>query len=198
MKQVYEQLSSLDSYDIVFVCGLYKSGTSLLTTILETKEEPFYNPAQQTNPFGEAVSRDGGNYRTRECHLLFRLNKLLIRSANNQYNAIHSITSYLNNYPKPMVLKDPQLLITLPYWLEGTLSSCYKTVVAFTARDKRQLQISWKKAPFTGRVLNKNGQAIQILLDYQQKQQNLCISLSIDYQEFAFNDLIKLVSNDHS
>lgn len=191
MKRIYEQLSSLDRYDVVFVCGLYKSGTSLLTTILETKEKPFYNPAQQTNPSGEAIARDGGHYQTRECSRLFRTNKLLIRSAFQQYNALRTIADYLNRYRKPLVLKDPQLLISLPYWLEGALYCNYKPAVAFTCRDEHQIAYSWKEAPFTKHVLHNNSQAIRILLDKQTQQKRFCTKSSTAHQDFYFDDLIE-------
>lgn len=157
--------------DVLFVCGIYKSGTSLAVHLAE--KVGYINIAKQTNPhergFGVSVAR----YNTNECGILRRINEKLLPSARDKINVwdalerranpktlteanFRMILEYLSCTPKPLVLKDIRFIYTLPIWLRACkmLGLSYRLV--FTHRNQDSLIEAWEHAPFTREILCKS------------------------------------------
>lgn len=183
-------------YDVVMVCGLYKSGTSMTAKLLEDIFG-FYNPAHYTNPHGKAIGRNGDLYSTRECNILFKINEALMNgnSLDSQNNSL--LSAYLLNWPRPFVLKDPKLVYTLPLWLDAAHSQGLKCLVTFTNRSADELMTSWQKAQYTGGLLARNSEAMDTMLAEQARLIEHCKALGlenilIDFEEVK--DLCKTLN----
>jgi hypothetical protein len=150
--------SPVPAVDVAIVCGMYKSGTSLLTALLE--KCLFTEPSRLTNPrergFGTRMTR----YLTRECGLVRQINHDILRQARSAdlicRDHLHLRTStwlnvrdYLTMWHIPIVIKDPQFVFTLQVWLEAAKDTHKRAWVFFVWRRSRQLRRAWKSAPFT-------------------------------------------------
>jgi hypothetical protein len=188
-----EKLDFLNQYDIALVCGLYKSGTSLTTTLLE-EYNGFFNPANIHSKHNKGLGRDGEAYLTKECDILFRINHSLVRDSHFQLNYRQPIKAYLQDWAKPFVIKDPRLVFTLPYWLEVIKELGMKAVVLFTDRQKEELMKSWQKAPFTSSLLKTNPASMDIMLHQQGIQMEMCQSSAVPHICLKFEELKRLKS----
>jgi hypothetical protein len=141
----------LDGYDVILVCGLYKTGTSLLTEIIENSFS-FKNPASKTNPYGMTIGVTTPRYYTRECLVLRRLNAHLMLGKKNSID----IKAYLTNLEKPTVIKDGQFCFTLSLWQDVLNSLDYKVLTLFTCRNKKDIIHSWDNARHRNGLLKGN------------------------------------------
>ena len=172
--------------DVLFVCGMYKSGTSLAVHLAE--KEGYRNIAKETNPhergFGISVTR----YNTNECGLLRGINEKLLPSARDKFNVLvalersanpkmptatnfRKILEYLSCVPRPVVLKDIRFIYTLPIWLRACKMLGLTYRVAFTHRDQDSLIEAWEHAPFTREILCRSLiRNLQSLLDLRVQE----------------------------
>jgi hypothetical protein len=67
--------------------------------------------------------------------------------------AISKARDYLMLWSRSLVLKDPQLLYALPFWLEAARRSGKRPTVYFATRAFRDLEEAWRAAPFTKPLL---------------------------------------------
>lgn len=174
--------------DVLFVCGMYKSGTSLAVHMAE--KAGYRNIAKETNPhergFGISVTR----YNTNECGLLRGINERLLPSASDKFNAwvalalersanprtlseanFRMILEYLSRVPKPVVLKDIRFIYTLSIWLRACKMLRLTYRVAFTHRNQDSLIEAWEHAPFTKDILCRSHiRNLQYLLDLRVQE----------------------------
>lgn len=172
---------------VVFVCGLYKSGTSLTSKILE---DFFYNPAKETNPLGFGQARTGEAYKTNECNLLFEINKKIMNSnyCSNEYDEL--MESYILEWKQPIILKDPHFVFTIRKWLRVVNKLSLKFCVIFTNRNSNELYLSWKKAPFTSKLLIRNSIILKKMEFLNSSNVKFCQNNSIEHHIFEFDWLV--------
>lgn len=177
----------ITEYDLLMVCGLYKSGTSLISTIVE-KRTDFFNPANENNQLGRALGRNGDFYTTKECNILFDINKMILQDE-KYLDTDKMLSAYLRSWRMPLILKDPKFVFTLPLWVSAARETNIKTIVLFTHRDYDQLKRSWKNAPFTSLLLEENVDAIDVMLKEQMIQQDYCEKNQVPVIHFTFEEL---------
>lgn len=172
--------------DVLFVCGMYKSGTSLAVHLAE--KEGYRNIAKETNPHERGFGLSVARYNTNECVILRRINEKLLPSARDKFNALVALESnanmktptetnfrmilkYLTCSPKPLVLKDVRFIYTLPIWLRACEMLRLSYRVAFTHRNQDSLIDAWDNAPFTKEILCRSliGN-LQALLDLRAQE----------------------------
>jgi hypothetical protein len=196
-----------DKPDIIFICGAYKSGTSLITHLLEKKD--FYNPASfnNTRERGKGLSQW---YMTKECAVTRKINQTILSSSGiHNYTRVISlaelkfkfkeahlleIKGFLLGLPPHSVLKDPQFTYTLYYWLEACKLIRRRPMVYFTERPREELISAWNEAYFTRSLLNRNPYAMENVLYMQQYQKLICDSASVPTGEFRLQELKDLNS----
>src|SRR5215208_4217470 len=149
-------------FQVVFICGLFKTGSSLLTKILS--ESGYLDPSRLSNPQERGYSTSGGRYLTRECSLVRKINeRLLHRAAQEPARDDYGTSSsrplnlsrpidYLDLWSFPVVLKDPQFVYTLQPWLKAAKQLGLSTAVYFTYRRQEELTAAWMEAPFTRKL----------------------------------------------
>jgi hypothetical protein len=111
--------------ELILIGGAYKSGTSLLCKKVERLG--FRNPAVMTNykEHGHGISTK--LYLTRECSTARNWNRLLLRATPREQEWIQrQLVAYLAEMLSEMgpkiVLKDPCMKITAPYWFRAAHS----------------------------------------------------------------------------
>lgn len=147
---VSELLLQARSYDVVLICGLYKSGTSLAATLME-QEAGLFNPAAQTNAAEQAHGQQLERYSTQECAELREVNSYLLYNKDPDYE--QAVAAYIQKWTRPIVLKDPRFVYTLSHWLKGLDAIDYSFYVLFTSREERALRQAWARAPLTSKLL---------------------------------------------
>lgn len=154
--------------DIVFIVGLYKTGTSLAVDLCG--RVGFADPSRQTNPTERGYGLSLHRYLTRECRVLRSLNEALMtghagltatarfhnprlqRSA-WRHGSIRSPETYLFEWHPPIVLKDPRFVFTLPRWIVAASHLFLRAGVIFTYRPPNELLMAWDAAPLTRELL---------------------------------------------
>lgn len=175
-------------YDIIFICGPYKTGTSLAADRLVGIG--YHNPAfsNNQNEMGHGLSK---KYFTHECLVTRSLNEEILQRNNLagfkkviSSDALHftsdKIIAYLSSLNQPTILKDGQFLYTLKVWVNACNQLKKKYKVIFTSRDRDELSMAWKKGYFTSSLLNYNDNTLQNMLkmlDVQKRQKDLDLKL---------------------
>jgi len=178
-------------YDIAFVCGIYKSGTSLIVNSLQ--ESGYQNPSIRNNAheIGNGLTR---KYFTNECIITREINSNILYRARlyrfeeilapadigqNNNSQLLNIIDYLSTLSSPTVLKDGQFSYTLQLWLQACniLGKGYK--IFFSSRNDNQLNRAWYNAYYTKSVLLENPQLKDNMITMCKLQLHLCKTLKI-------------------
>lgn len=201
------KLTAINQYDLVLVCGAYKTGTSLATHLLEQKG--YYNPATINNQHehGNGLSQ---RYMTKECSTARKINNDILYCSGNPYFAnvlslsnqrsnfryahFNSIHKFILELPPNTVLKDPQFTYSLYYWLEVFQSLNKKIKVIFTHRPNDDLIIAWNEAYFTKSLLIKNKSSLINMTMMTGFHQEICNKMNIPFEVFELNEL-KIANN---
>lgn len=183
-------------FDIVFVTGLHKSGTSLLTERLSSL---FFDTSRETNPdergYGSAMPR----YLTRECKIVRQINdyyrNLALASPLTSADQIlgspekrEEIRVYLEHWKKPIVIKAPFFGYSLEDWLDVVNKLELRPCVCLTQRDLSDIAAEWQKAPFT-RSLMEQGE-FERLHHAIQLQIGRARAAAIEVREFLYHDIV--------
>lgn len=196
-------------YDIVLVCGPYKTGTSLITHLLEHKG--YFNPATWNNQdeHGNGLSQ---RYMTKECSFSREINREILywlKTPNfndiltpsilkYNYKEIHfnAIKQFISELPLGSVIKDPQFTYTLYFWLE-VCRSLNKTVkVYFTDRTKSDLITGWNEAYYTKSLLAKNESSLISMRVMSDMHQDVCSRMNVPFQVFYLTELKALINSN--
>ena len=175
-------------YDLVLVCGPYKTGTSLITCLLE--QRGYFNPAGFNNQHehGNGLSQ---RYMTKECVVARKINKeilydaslsnfdgvltpLNISKSNIYVTQINAVRQYISELPSGSVVKDPQFTYTLYLWLEACRSLKKTVNVYFTERTEDILVSAWNEAHFTKSLLSRNKSALANMTKMNGIHQYIC------------------------
>lgn len=189
-------------YDLVLVCGAYKTGTSLATHLLEQKG--YFNPAtlNNKNEHGNGLSQ---RYMTKECSASRKINQeILSCSSTSNFDKVLSLSNLKDNFkethfndiqkfisdlPPNTVLKDPQFTYSLYYWVEVCQSLNKKIKVFFTNRPKDDLTTAWNEAYFTKVLLTKNKSALINMIMMTGFHQSICNKMNIPFEVFELQNL---------
>jgi len=186
-------------YDFIFICGPYKTGTSLITNLAEVAG--YNNPAKtnNSNEIGKGLTR---NYFTNECIITREINNDILTSSNLlSFNKIFKIAidrnhcdtnisniiQFISSFDVPTVLKDGQLAYTLHLWIYACKLLRKNVAVCFTNRDTKELLRAWNKAYYTKYLLGQNNEAIYNMLIMCELQRKLCCESNIFLQNVNFN-----------
>jgi len=186
--EIKEQVQQIAQHKVVLVCGLFKSGTSAITGILE-KHFGFFNPATVTNKQEQAYARDASRYETNECLHLRQLNEAILLSQKSRDDYANLITKYLKPWKRPLVLKDPKLVMTLGFFMTTLAQNEEDFAVVFTHRNTAELATSWQKAPYTKQLLQNDPQAIETLLRHQTFQIENCQNAHVPHIELHIEQI---------
>jgi hypothetical protein len=190
--------------DVVFVCGAYKSGTSLLTYLLS--REGYLDPSTLTNARERAYGQSTARYDTHECQLVRRVNEILLPTLNRRKSGllvstiadsdVSLATDYLSIWKTPIVVKDPRFLYTLITWLAAAHSLGRTVTVCFTVRPQRELMEAWIAAPYT-RSLFVHGE-LQAMQELFYRQRTRCLDWRVPCCMYELNSLkrFKRLSNE--
>lgn len=121
---------------VVFVVGLYKSGTSYITTLIESMGMP---SVVDRTAITKGVHRE---YDIRESYRVNNLNNKIFEyykanitnytldtfSENLPYEFKSEIKQIFDDYKYTCVIKDPRLIALLPYWINALNGEKYKIV----------------------------------------------------------------------
>lgn len=140
----------LSDRDVIFVVGLYKTGTSLAVELCA--KAGLVDPSRQTNPSEQGYGVSIPRYLTYECAVLRRLNEGWLRRS-DALSTISPAEYYLLGCERPVVLKDPQFVLTLPRWVAAARRLGFRTGVLFACRPRRELAAAWEAAPMTRELL---------------------------------------------
>lgn len=164
-------------FDVVFVCGLYKSGTSLLTGMLA--KIGYFDPSTVTNPNENGYGLSRLRYPTRECAMVRRINEQMLSSSTSRlskqlYDPQIGPVEYLESWDFPIVVKDPRFTFLLPKWISAAKRLQKRICVCFTIRSISELIVAWDCAPYTRPLLAKKehismAEALQVQCKYCEK-----------------------------
>jgi len=159
---------------ISLVIGLYKSGTSLLTKVIEDNGSS--NPSSITNPCEAGYATNGQRYNTRECSVARAINITLSRPQIKLSSYEKMIKGYIElvtlSNGNNIVIKSPHFLRTLPFWCTSLGGANYDLSLHFTDRANGPLLKAWKNAPWTSAMLDENPSVI----DDMRRAQNELLS----------------------
>jgi hypothetical protein len=173
----------LEGCDLIIVCGLYKTGTSLVANHIEN-QMGYNNPAKQSNPSERGYSRNGNRYFTNECKRLREINKDIIASGKpNSQN----IKDYIKSIEFPSVIKDPLFCYTLKYWLNEIDKLNLKHLIIFTTRDQKETMTSWDASPYTKNLLLS--QRFETLCTSFNQQLAYCKKNNSPHYRIRFEDI---------
>jgi hypothetical protein len=145
---------------IIFVVGLYKSGTSIITQLIETMGFQNFDDLWDDSVKGvnndymtlESASVNKLNDKIFGMHFsrLYRLSPLWLykmrktRILRNK-EVIESIIQAVNSQEKPsLVIKDPRFCLTLPIWV-ASLRDKMPLKIIFVVRNRKNIIKSWLK-----------------------------------------------------
>ena len=145
---------------MVFVIGLHKTGTSLLTEYLAGR---FLDTSRITNPqecgYGcKAKPR----YLTRECAVVRRINQLyranpLLSHGSEECGSIcdaqEKMEIFFRLWSEPIVIKAPFFAYSLSDWLKISIKTGHRVCVCTTIRPLPEVIEAWESAPFTKMLL---------------------------------------------
>lgn len=137
-----ERMPRPADFDVVFVVGPHKSGTSLLTELLAHR---FFDPSRMTNPtergYGERVPR----YLTRECSIVRWINARYrgARSQGKSMTVVHltdhvtreAMDSFLRLWSMPIVIR--RLFSHIPSMIGLKVSAVADFEHVFVSLDDR-------------------------------------------------------------
>ena len=145
---------------MVFVIGLHKTGTSLLTEYLADR---FLDTSRITNPRERGYGwKTIPRYLTRECAVvrsinqLYRTNALLSlgsEEGGSTYDAQEEMEIFFQLWSQPIVIKAPFFAYSVRDWLKTSIRSGYRVCVCTTIRPLPQVIEAWDSAPFTQMLL---------------------------------------------
>lgn len=180
--------------DVVFVCGPYKSGTSLMASHIA--DRGYADPSRITNPAELGHGTSQPRYLTRECSIARAVNKRLLPKRTQlapsrldlhylhgkllRRSSLRQPLEYLEAWKSPIVLKDPCLSFTLGAWLTAAAELFLRPAVCFTTRERRELEVAWAMAPVTRPLLPQGFH--RSLEEARRKLYELCRSLEVPFQ----------------
>lgn len=183
-------------FDVAFVVGLHKSGTSLL---VEHLSNHFFDTSRVTNPgergYGSTVSR----YLTRECKVVRQINEsyrsyALPSSSTSSADAFDwtakrdEMRAFLQRWQGPIVLKAPFFGYSLGDWLDASKALRQRPCVCFAYRNLFDVISEWKKAPYTRELLDQGELArLTTAIDGQIEAAK---AAAIDVREFGYDEII--------
>lgn len=136
---------------IVLVGGAYKTGTSLLTAIIE--QNGAINPTYCTSPIEYGHSFGGLLYPTRECIISRTLNRKIVSSTTHERDKLAPhikayIRDMLSECGNHLVIKDPYFLFTSQFWAEVTRSLGITLELNLVFRNHKNTFKSWQTLVF--------------------------------------------------
>lgn len=171
--------------DVVFVIGLHKSGTSLLTQHLSRW---FFDTSRETNPFERGYGTALPRYLTRECSIVRQINGEF-RAADVPQRAPviylrNAMTAYLESWRRPIVLKAPYFAYSLSEWIAAAEGAGLTPCVCCTHRNLRDTVAAWGKAPYTSSLLEIGElDRLRFLL---RVQVDSALASDVDVRHFTF------------
>jgi hypothetical protein len=178
--------------DVVFVCGTYKSGTSLAAALLN--RVGFANPANLSNPTERGYGTTIPRYHTLECQIARTINVGLVGGRRASASAARrAIRDYLHEIRRPAVVKDPRFVYTLEPWLMAVLLEGWQPGVIFTTRPHEALTAAWDAAPLTRPLLGRR--ELQNMLRAQCLQWERCQTLNVRCAHVTLDELRRLTPN---
>lgn len=158
MQSIHTQINSLeaDQKHIVFVTGPYKSGTSLVTQLVE--QRGFFNPASITNSNERGFNSNGGRYETRECSVARSISRqIYLDEKTTRPSKNKGIVGYFamleNMTNSGIVLKLPSFLWTIDNWISKSKNLGFQVTLFVCIRDKDSLKRAWEKAAWTQNIM---------------------------------------------
>lgn len=144
--------------EIVLISGPFKSGTSLLCSIIERLG--YNNPVHVTSPIEYGHGTRVNLYQTRECRIVRNINKKLLTVLEGEkVGYISQIKTYLEDMlyecGNRIVIKDPYLMFSLDIWAMAAIKVDASLSVYITMRDQNSLHRSWKNSSFLSRMMKK-------------------------------------------
>jgi hypothetical protein len=154
---------------VVFVVGLYKTGTSLATELCT--HFGAVDVSRYSNSLESGVGTSRPRYLTRECKVLRKINEHRLPARRRRDAAplsasalktgsdrvVASYSEYLRACPAQVVLKDVRFIYCLNDWIEAARRSGKSAGILFTSRDVRSLTRAWDHAPYTRALLATRG-----------------------------------------
>ena len=141
----------MEQSKLILVGGAYKSGTSLLCSLLE--EAGYYNPAFITSPieYGHGINKP--LYLTRECIISRALNRrLVIATRKEKDKIVHEVRSYLidvfQECGNRILLKDPYFKFTADVWSKVAVTLGASVEIHISVRDMASVYKSWMNSRF--------------------------------------------------
>lgn len=184
-----------EHYDVVFVMGLHKTGTSLLTEYLA---DCFLDTSRVTNPQERGYGgKEMPRYLTRECTVVRRINQLyrenaLLSSGSDEYrsicNAQERMANFFRLWSEPIVIKAPFFAYSLSDWLESSLTIGHRACVCITTRPLPQVIEAWDSAPFTKQLLEQG--ELPRLIKAMEYEIACARTNGIDVREFRYDELL--------
>ncbi len=187
-----------ERFDVVFVMGLHKTGTSLLTEYLA---DCFLDTSRITNPrergYGwKAIPR----YLTRECAIVRRINQLyranaLLSTTSEEVgsfcDAQEEMERFFQLWSEPIVIKAPFFAYSLSDWLKTSVRVGRRACVCITIRPLPQVIKAWDSAPFT-QVLLAQGE-LPRLIKAMGCQVAHASANGVEIREFTYDELISFI-----
>lgn len=169
----------------ILICGLYKSGTSLLAS--EIEKQGFYNPSILSNSNERGHGRLDNYYLTKECIEVRRINNKIVSSKSNRFTYIPEsinieILNYLDVIGVSFVLKDPLFVFTLNIWLFNLQILQSNIKVYFTFRDRTEMYKSWMHAYHTRGLYKDDNSIIDQMIKFQNYQILYCKQHKIPFE----------------
>lgn len=179
----FTKIGGILNADVLFVCGVYKSGTSLATAKLEAAG--FCSTVNGASEGERGYATNGARYPTRECAETRRINDLLggFSTSQQQVIGIRKAEAFLSSAPGNVVLKDPRFVLHLPVWLRVAERVGRRPAVVFTSRKFSLIRQAWNQAPFTA-SLSRAG-LLSEMIDAQFVSHEIARSLAVPTAYFA-------------
>lgn len=193
----FERLPRATQFDVVFVVGMHKSGTSLLTEILSLRD--FYDPSRLTNPAERGYGNQQARYITRECRIIRHINSHF-RPDQRDWESLAPMSvahakslmlAYFRIWNRPIVIKSPFFTYSLLPWVEAANRAGLNTCVCVTTRPAAQLLNAWQCAPFT-RGLLARGENVKMIESLSRQLTRLSSIPRLSIRYFSLHELKQL------
>lgn len=185
-------------FDVVFVIGLHKTGTSLLVEYLANR---FLDTSRTTNPQERGYGKTIPRYLTRECAVVRRINEcyrakaLSVTSEKTAHvfmGARDEMEVFLRSWSVSIVLKAPFFGYSLNDWLDAAWRIGHRTCVCGTHRSLPQVIEAWTRAPYTRELLAQDelprlSAAIRYQIAYAH-------AYGVDIRKFTYDEITRLGS----
>lgn len=190
-----QKLPDPSNFDVVFVIGLHKSGTSLFT---EQLSGAFLDTSRETNPNERGYGMIVPRYFTRECSIVRQINDLcrphnLRTSCGTGYEQFtkaqirDKMERYLSKWGQPIIVKAPFFAYSLDDWLNSARQIKKKPCVCHIQRDLSEVVTEWENAPFTQKLL-RDGE-LERLNAAITHQIAIAKAASIDVRSFNYTEI---------